>query len=100
MNLHFHVEIADEVSEILLHLYAERPGWDEIFEQELEGILARCLEQPRIYQRASTRLAVDFRRALFDRFPYTLIYRIRAKSIDVLSIHHNARHPRHWMQRI
>ena len=40
------------------------------------------------------------RRLMFRHFPYTLVYRIRVASVEVLAIAHHSRRPDYWAERM
>lgn len=42
----------------------------------------------------------DLRKVFLDRFPFTLVYRMRGGEIEVLAVMHQRRRPGYWLNRI
>jgi len=65
-----------------------RPGLGHEF---LEGITENPLHHRLIYR--------EVRRALPRRFPYKVLYFVRAEEVQVIGVIHAKRHPRVWQAR-
>ncbi len=73
----------------------QRPGLGEDFLAEVDQLCAAIVANP-------LRWAPDARgrrRALMKRFPYKLIFRVRAKDIYLVAAAHNKRAPGYWESR-
>jgi plasmid stabilization system protein ParE len=42
----------------------------------------------------------DLRKVFLDRFPFTLVYRVRGDEIEVLAVMHQRRRPGYWRTRV
>jgi plasmid stabilization system protein ParE len=73
----------------------ERAGLGEEFLQAAEALIARVAENPLAFPLVHR----DKRRAVFRRFPYSLVYRIVAGDVFVLACFHGRRNPRSWRSR-
>lgn len=40
------------------------------------------------------------RKMVFKRFPYTLIYRLKGDTAEILAVAHHSRHPEYWSGRL
>ncbi|MBB6254713.1 type II toxin-antitoxin system RelE/ParE family toxin [Nitrospirillum iridis] len=73
----------------------EAPRARARFVEELTAILERLAYAPRQFPIVHK----DVRRAVFDRFPYFLVFRIMDAEVHVLACLHSRRNPRHWRRR-
>jgi plasmid stabilization system protein ParE len=77
--------------------YEERAeGLGRRFIQAVESTLEVVRRNPLTYQK----MQFDARRARVRQFPYSVIYRLSADEIVVLSIWHNSRNPRRLRKRL
>jgi plasmid stabilization system protein ParE len=67
----------------------EAGGLGDAFAASLEILIGVITEFPQVFPE----IAVGRRRALLDRFPYALYYRIDGETIDVLACLHTSRNP-------
>ncbi len=66
------------------------------FMNEAKRSARRILEQPLAWQ-----IEIEpVRRFIFNRFPYKMLYVIRAERIVVLAVAHQHRDPDYWVERI
>jgi toxin ParE1/3/4 len=73
-------------------------GFD--FLDALANGLESVEQHPESYARAETLQATrEVRRYLLGRFPFAIIYEVRADEILVLAISHVRRRPGHWKRR-
>lgn len=74
----------------------EAPHMCDAFEWEIAVFLDRIGERPKMYQavEASTR------RAVMDRFPFSVYYQVLPRWVEVIAVLHQARDPRVWRQRL
>jgi toxin ParE1/3/4 len=73
----------------------ERRGLGKVFRASLNDTIQRIRRSPL----ASAVVYRDLRRALVDRFPYGVFYRVQAGSIIVVGIIHGHREPSTWQRR-
>lgn len=76
--------------------YADRnPRAAVRFEEELDHALARIAESPDAFPETEP----GVRRAMFSRFPYTILYAVEQAAIVILAIAHTHRRPGYWRSR-
>jgi plasmid stabilization system protein ParE len=93
--IEFHPEAFAE-AEAVVAWYRERSlRAAEAFVSELERAIAAISEAPRRWPF----FQADCRRFPLRRFPYLVIYRERAQSIEVLAVAHGRRRPGYWRPR-
>lgn len=91
----FRPEARAEVLEAF-HWYEEqRPGLGGVFRTCLDLAIERIQKAPLAYAVQHR----DLRRALVDRFPYSIFYRVTPSVIVVVGVIHDRRHPREWKRR-
>jgi plasmid stabilization system protein ParE len=73
----------------------ERAGLGDEFLQAAQALIARVEENPLAFPLVHR----DKRRAVFRRFPYSLIYRVVEVDVFVLACFHGKRNPRSWRSR-
>ena len=93
MNLYFHSEAEDELTEAALYYAEARPSLGEAFVSAVEHACNRVAAQPLL----GALIADDnIRRAQVARFPYSIIYRVLSDRVRVLAIVHHRRNPNFW----
>lgn len=65
------------------------------FLAELEHAVARVQDAPERWPR----IASGVRRYVFPRYPFSLVYRVTPKSIEVVAVAHHRRRPGYWISR-
>jgi plasmid stabilization system protein ParE len=76
--------------------YAERSSRAaERFAVEIEMAVARVSESPIRYPR----IRGEVRRHLLLTFPFSLLYRVRDETIEVVAVAHHRRRPGYWKRR-
>ena len=83
---------ASDVEEARNWYDARRAGLGREFLDALEACLARIAERPEGYPKVLR----DARRALMQRFPYSVYYRIRGAEVRILAVIHQSRDPQVW----
>lgn len=73
----------------------EAPHMLASFEEEIDRSFQRITAQPRMYQVVEATV----RRAMVQRFPFSVFYRILPGWIEVIGIFHQSRDPRDWRRR-
>ncbi len=74
---------------------ARSPAAGEAFLAELDHAIGQIAEIPGGWPQ----YIEGTRRYLLRRFPFSVVYRKRRKSIQVLAVAHNARRPGYWKAR-
>ena len=96
MHLIFLSLARNELAEAKRFYNRQQQGLGESFQREA-GAAARLIqERPLAWQ-----VEVEpVRRFLFDRFPYKMLYIIRAERIVVIAVAHQHRQPDYWVDRV
>jgi toxin ParE1/3/4 len=66
-------------------------------EDEIDAVIETILQFPRAALQWRNR--ADRRVAVLDRFPFTLVYQIKADEIVILALAHTSRRPGYWSRR-
>ena len=76
--------------------YLDRnPVIAEIFIVELNSAMEHIARNPRRWPR----MCDPYRRYLLGRFPYSVVYQVKPRHIEVLAIAHHRRRPAYWARR-
>ncbi len=67
----------------------------QAFALEIDHAIARILDAPLSYPIGRR----GERRFVLDRFPYTILYRVRADHVYVTAVAHQSRRPGYWHHR-
>jgi plasmid stabilization system protein ParE len=86
----------DELAEAKRFYNRQQQGLGESFQREAEAAARLIQERPLAWQ-----IEVEpVRRFIFDRFPYKMLYIIRAEQIVVIAVAHQHRQPDYWVDRV
>ena len=92
-----YLEAADaEFQEAIDYYNEQRPGLGFEFSGEVKDAIARIQNYPLAW----TLLSKRTRRSQVHRFPYSIIYEVRADSILIVAIQHHSREPLNWRKRL
>jgi plasmid stabilization system protein ParE len=86
----------EELGEAVRFYEERRAGLGLEFLDAYEATIARVRERPEAWRVFSP----GFRRCLFERFPFALIYRVTESEIIVLAVMHLRREPGYWRARM
>lgn len=95
MKVRFHPEAEQEFTEAALYYERRVAGLGEQFLSELRNATALLAEQPEMGPPITEKL----RRAVLNRFPYTLIYTSDQEAVDIIAVAHQSRRPGYWRAR-
>lgn len=84
-----------EFAEAVDFYNAERPGLGYEFAEEVQHTLDRIAAFPEAWPLFSRRA----RRCIVRRFPYGVLYQVRADCVLVVALLHTKRSPRTWQER-
>jgi plasmid stabilization system protein ParE len=73
----------------------QKVGLGQEFVEAVDKVLERIAAMPEIHQIVYK----DIRRALVQRFPYSIFYRVKSDRIVVLAVFHGKRNPAIWQAR-
>jgi len=86
----------DELAEAKRFYNRQQQRLGETFQREAQTAARLIQERPLAWQ-----IEVEpVRRFLFDRFPYKMLYIIRAKRLVVIAVAHQHRQPDYWIDRV
>ncbi len=97
MRFHSHREADEELTGAFEKYDAAAPGLSADFLNEIEAGIERIRKQPETWPRVKGSKA---RRHWIRRFPYGLMYLVRADEILLNAVMHAKRRPNYWMHRL
>jgi plasmid stabilization system protein ParE len=89
-------EAEDELFEAALWYNEQQPGLGQRFLDAAVAAISKAATLPVAYPI----LYRSIRRALLQRFPFGVFYRVEEGRIVVLAVLHGSRHPRAWRHRL
>ncbi len=92
----FHPEALKEADDAALFYQKQQPGLETRFLDALEDAITRIRRNPLLYRKIDG----EIRKCRLLRFPYGVIYRIKADQIEILAIMHLRRQPGYWKLRL
>lgn len=95
MRVHLRPEAETDVEEAAIWYEKQREGLGGEFLDEVLIACKRISENPNICPVVHKRT----RRAIINRFPFGIYFRIEENSIVVVAVIHGSRHPKQWKQR-
>jgi plasmid stabilization system protein ParE len=94
-TLRFHREAEQELVEARDWYEARSEVTRQAFALEVAHAIDRILEAPLAYSLGRR----GERRFVLDRFPYTIIYRLREAEVFIVAVAHQSRRPGYWQRR-
>lgn len=95
MNVEFHPAALREAEDAQAW-YAERSLIAAFaFLRELSVAVQRIRQTPHRYPAAEA----GTRRILLDRFPFTIYYRVKSETLNIVAVAHQKRRPGYWSSR-
>ena len=95
MALIYAAEARRELVEAAAYYEEHRTGLGKEFLAEAERTAGRIVRHPQRWRRIEGR----FRRCLFRRFPYSVIYTVEGGDLFVAAFMHHRRKPGYWRKR-
>jgi plasmid stabilization system protein ParE len=92
----FHPEAEAEADAGFEYYWAKSPEAALNFDDELRTAYAMLRKTPH----ACPPYLYETRRALLNRFPYFVVFRERARKIEIIAIAHAKRRPGYWAKRL
>ena len=96
MIFRFTPEADAELTEARQWYSHHRKDLDLEFMQCIEVALARIQSNPRLFPVVHGRL----RRAVVRRFPFAILYEVKAREIQIIAVFHSRRNPDVWKSRV
>ena len=97
MKLRIHRLAVEEIDHEVDYYESCSAGLGSELEEEIDAVLETILQFPRAAHQWRDR--PDRRLAVLDRFPFTLVYQIKADEIVILALAHTSRRPGYWSRR-
>ena len=97
MSYYFHPDAEAEHLGTVAYYESKRPGLGASYLTEFEKIMVGVCESPRRYP---VERAPDIRRKRMKRFPFTILFRYAANSVQILAVAHHRRRPAYWLGRL
>jgi toxin ParE1/3/4 len=97
MSYLFHPAAEAEYLETIGYYESKQAGLGATFLYDFEQKMSVICSNPKLYQ---TQYTTDIRRAPMSKFPYTIIYRLKAKEIQILAVANQRRRPSYWLGRL
>lgn len=91
----FHELAEREMNEAAAYYASARPGLGEAFIAEVQRSVDLLVAAPL----AGQPVEGDVRWWLLRRFPYSVVYRVRADHVRILAVAHHKRRPLYWSER-
>ncbi|HEV7765964.1 MAG TPA: type II toxin-antitoxin system RelE/ParE family toxin [Thermoanaerobaculia bacterium] len=95
MQFRFHPEADEELFEAQAWYEKRSEAAAQAFAMESDHALSRIADAPLRYPQGWR----GEHRFLLDRFPYTLLYRVRGDHIYITAVAHQSRRPGYWRHR-
>ncbi|MDH3599975.1 MAG: type II toxin-antitoxin system RelE/ParE family toxin [Candidatus Tectomicrobia bacterium] len=73
----------------------QRPGLGVDFVEHVQEVLGRLSAKPELY----AQVFQDIRRAVVQRFPYSVFYKVEPQQVVVVAVFHSRRDPKIWQAR-
>jgi plasmid stabilization system protein ParE len=96
VTVRFRLEAAEDVMSARLWYDQSRAGLGDEFVVALEQVVQFITDHPDAFPEIAART----RRALLQRFPYALYYRVAGDVIDVIACLHTRRSSDRWLRRV
>jgi toxin ParE1/3/4 len=97
-EVRLHPLAADEAEAAHIWYEERNPRAAAVFLGELDLAIARVADSPERWPRWP-HVRGRFRRYIFPKFPFSLVYRFTPTSIEVVAVAHHRRKPAYWKMR-
>lgn len=96
MEIELHPEADSELIEAAIFYESRVNGLGESFLEEFDKLKLLLLRNPKI----GVPVNKIFKRAVLNRFPYSIFYSLEPNVIWILAIAHQRRRPNYWLERL
>jgi len=96
MHVVSHPEADQELEAAALRYDERQPGLGDDFLDQFERTLRRIVAEPDRWRK----IRGDNRKLNFRRFPYAIVYSVRADAIYIKAVMHLHRRPFYWKDRV
>ncbi len=95
MRVVSHPEADEELEAAALWYEQRQSGLGDDFLDQFERTLRRIVAEPERWRK----IRGENRKLNFDRFPYAIVYSVRADALYIKAVMHLHRRPRYWLHR-
>lgn len=96
MRFFFHPEAKAEFDGAVDFYEQSQPGLGLEFAEEVYAAIARIIQYPHAWSEMSK----NSRRCIVNRFPYGLVYQIKANDLRIIAVAHLHKRPSYWKKRL
>jgi plasmid stabilization system protein ParE len=96
MRIEFHPAAGRELTDSARYYESKLPGLGADFLDEFRRLLVLLNVNPEI----GAVVEAPYRRMIFDRFPFSVIYRIKGSTLRIVAVAHQHRMPEYWKGRV
>ena len=96
MKFYFHPDADAEFDKAVEYYEECRPGLGLAFAEEVYATISRITKYPHAWSQMSK----NTRRCLTDRFPYGIIYQVKADLLRIIAVANLNRRPGYWKERL
>ncbi|CAG0963232.1 hypothetical protein GPROT1_00973 [Gammaproteobacteria bacterium] len=89
-------EALSEADAAAVFYQQKQPGLGQRFLDNLEDAVSRIAHHPYIYRK----IEANIRKCKLPHFPYGVIYRMQADTIQIIAVMHLRQEPGYWKHRI
>lgn len=97
MSYEFHTAAELEYLEAIAFYEFRKPGIGLAYLDEFENAMEIVVRSPGLYP---VEMEPDIRRVAMRRFPFSIIYRQTAASVQILAVAHQSRRAAYWLDRL
>ena len=95
-NIYFRPDAESDIEEASRWYEQQRVGLGADFLDEVLRYCELISTNPNIYPE----IYKSFRRAIINRFPFGIFYKVEEQSIIIIAVMHGSRHPKKWQKRM
>jgi plasmid stabilization system protein ParE len=95
MRFHFHPQADEEFNEAVKYYEDRQPGLGLEFTEEVYAAIARISQYPDAW----SPLSKNTRRCLVNRFPYGIVFQVKAGMLRIIAVANLHRRPGYWKDR-
>lgn len=96
MSYFFHPEAEAEYLDSIAFYESRQNGLGALFLFEFEAKMEKICKTPEAYEESAM---PGIRRAVLNRFPYSILFCMAGGRVQVLAVAHQRRRPLYWLER-
>lgn len=95
MRIEFHPAVGRELTDSAEYYESRLPGLGADFLGELGSLFGLLKENPEI----GAVIEAPYRRVVLNRFPFSVVYRLKGSALRIMAVAHQRRKPGYWRGR-